>query len=121
MKLDLDYIKEILTQIENVADGISEQEVKVSETSPAEVKRQAYHYRILLDADLIDGRILDAGSRDGRAEFILYRGLTIHGHQALEAMRNDTIWNKVKSLVKSAGVAGVEKIPGLAIELFLKE
>lgn len=121
MKLELDYIKEILDQIEDVSDGISEHEIKISETSPEEVKRQAYHPRILLNAEFVDGRILGTSSMGGRSEMIFYKGLTMQGHQALEAMRNDTLWNKVKSLVKSAGADGVKQIPGLAIELLLKE
>ena len=43
--------------------------------------------------------------------------LTMSGHQALEAMDNNKVWEKIKSGVEKIGIAGLKQIPGLAIKL----
>jgi hypothetical protein len=119
MKLDLDFIKEILESIERDCDGITPIKIEVDNESSADEKRKAYHYRLLIKCEIVDGEIHDVGSFDGQAEWISYRGLTMMGHEALDGMRNDTLWNKIKDSVLQAGVQGLKQIPALALKLLV--
>lgn len=119
MKLDLDVIKEILESIEKDCDGISRNKINITDRSLLDEKKKAYHFRILIEGEIIDGEIRDVSSFDGREEWIFYKGLTMQGHQTLESMRNDTLWNKLKDIVLQAGVGGLKQIPSLAIKLLI--
>lgn len=50
---------------------------------------------------------------------ILNFRLTILGHQSLESINNDTIWDKIKNPIAKLGVEGLKQIPSLAIKLLL--
>lgn len=119
MKLDLDLIKEILESIEQDSDGITSVQIAIDERSAQDEKRKAYHYRLLIECGIIDGKIRNVGSFDGQAEWIGYKGLTMMGHQVLDGMRNDTLWNKIKDGVLQAGVSGLKQIPALALKLLV--
>lgn len=43
--------------------------------------------------------------------------LTLSGNQALEVMRTNKIWSKIKDNLKVLGVEGLKQIPSLAIRL----
>lgn len=43
--------------------------------------------------------------------------LTIHGHQTLESMNNNGIWEKIKGPLGKLGIEGLKQIPSLAIKL----
>lgn len=47
--------------------------------------------------------------------------LTMNGHQTLEAMSNNKIWTKVKVVLETMGIAGLKKIPGLALKLLMEQ
>lgn len=120
MKLDYAIIKEILIEIETQTDGITRWVDHVKNVSPEDEKLKAYHLKILVDAGIIDGRIAKYDFMDGGGEQkIIYTGLTLSGHEFLEAIRNDTLWNKIKDNAIEAGIAGLKQIPTLAIKLLL--
>jgi hypothetical protein len=120
MKFNLKLTKNILSEIENDSDGISEHKIDITESSASDEKEKAYHLRILIHHGIVDGRVHDVSTRDGRAEWIYYKGLTMQGHQILDVMRNDTLWNKLKNGVQEAGIEALKKIPALALELLMK-
>jgi predicted transcriptional regulator len=58
-----------------------------------------YHIKILAEADLIDAT--DASSSD--QYYYIPNALTWNGHEFLDAIRNDTVWNKLKQTIQEKG------------------
>ncbi len=132
MKLDYDLIKEILEKIES-GDGASiktiwHKDFKDSDERKQEYLRLRYHYKILFDNKLADGEVYELPHKNydgGGDDMILinfsYKALTLKGHETLEAMQNDTVWNKIKGSVKQAGITGVKQIPALALTWLMSQ
>ncbi len=96
MKRDMDLIRQILFKIEEantVTDGI---EMSFQGHSDDEI---AYHLKILRQAGLIDAVDVSAG---GHLAYIP-TSLTWAGQEFLEAARDDTKWNKAKSIIVQKG------------------
>ena len=132
MKLDYDCLQALLEDTENHCDGFNHIDIELNLERPDESKR-AYHYKLAIDQNLIHGTITEVGGgRSGSfggllvmgpgqtvAVGIAVSGLTMQGHQLLDAMRNDSIWRRIKDQAKMLGVEGLKQIPGLAIKLLL--
>lgn len=61
-----------------------------------------YHSALLIEAGFVDGDIITNG--DGYPANTVTIRLTWHGHEFLDAARNDTVWNKAREKVKSSGI-----------------
>jgi len=74
----------------------------------------AYHLKLLGQAGYID-----AEPTGGIAAFRWgVRSMTWEGHDFLDAIRNDTIWNRVKATVtEKGGGASVEVMKAIAIQI----
>ncbi|WP_257616486.1 DUF2513 domain-containing protein [Rodentibacter ratti] len=57
----------------------------------------AYHYKLLTNAGLIDSHDISSLEEENFAA----TSLTWQGHEFLDKIRNDSVWNKVKSTVQS--------------------
>ncbi len=80
MKRDWDLVREILLKVES---DTTDNEVLTPSSFPDEKKREvAYHVELLVEADLIDGRVIKT-MHSGPAEFIVMR-LTWSGHEFLD-------------------------------------
>ena len=98
MKRNWDLIRRILLKLEEKADTDSFLHSDQVKGYAAEVV--AYHYKLMADAELINiDDISDMGGEDYAA-----LSLTWQGHEFLDNIRNDTVWNKVKATIKSKGV-----------------
>lgn len=97
-----EIIREILLRLEstntpnanvnaNSFDGLPEQEV-------------AYNMRLLSEAGYIEARIMSSSSGDGKINAALALRLTNAGHDLLDTIRNESIWNKVKEKFTSNGL-----------------
>jgi hypothetical protein len=97
-----EIIREILLRLEstntpnanvnaNSFDGLPEQEV-------------AYNMRLLSEAGYIEARILSSSSGDGKINAALALRLTNAGHDLLDTIRNESVWNKVKEKFTSNGL-----------------
>ncbi len=124
MKLDYDLIKEILQTVEDNSDGVTRKNITISSfkthnESKQEYLRFNYHYKILFDIGLVVGESVEVYTTDSGMipSHFYYTGLTFEGHETLDAMRNDTVWNKIKGNAKKAGIDGVRAIPSLAISM----
>lgn len=102
MKRDMDLVRKILFEVEakkpfevihNLSiDGYDKQEI-------------AYHCEMMYQAGLIKyyhGE--DSDNYDG-VFFFQVQDLTWEGHDFLEAVRQDTIWNKTKKTIADKGIA----------------
>jgi hypothetical protein len=103
MKRDIDLVRQILSEMESRKsddqrpmqfDGWSDEEI-------------SYHIMLLCQANLIE--TTKASTRAGPC--LIPLSLTWEGHEFLDAARDDTRWNKMKSMVKEkAGAVGFEVI-----------
>lgn len=121
MKLDYQLIELILMKVEKEGDGFKSVRINSKDCkSEEEFIALAYHYKLLSENGLIDGKVDELPYKGNSVPIeIRFKDLTLLGHQALEAMKNNTIWGKIKSKVQELGVEGLKQIPALAIKLFL--
>lgn len=111
MKRDWDVVRLILTKLEELPDPLStltyidfyaDDRIK-PDADLTELDRQvSYHMELLIEAGLVVGTMDDAVTLYAK-EFRAYR-LTWAGHEFLEAIRNDTVWNKTKDTFASRGL-----------------
>lgn len=124
MKLDYDLIRRILEKIE--ADSVpgsplsSGALVSLAEESGQQAQATIdYHLQVLHDDRLVVIVTMGPGRTYSVPGLIMVDRLSAEGHRVLDAMRNDTIWNKIKDAAKGLGREGLKQIPGLAIKLLL--
>jgi len=96
MKRDMELVRAILLATEAHPKGSGWIDVKIEGYSQEEV---AYHVKLLADAGLIEAHDLTT-----QGDFCWKpSSLTWHGHEFLDAVRNDTVWAKTKEVVKEKG------------------
>ena len=96
MKRNWDTIREILIRLEDMppekdclqlADFLSDRAYEFS-----------YHVELLIEAGLIHGEMSKTIGRHA-SNFLAIR-MTWEGHEFLDAIRSDTVWQKAKELVR---------------------
>ncbi|WP_439259495.1 DUF2513 domain-containing protein [Lonepinella sp. BR2930] len=97
MKRDWDLIRRILLTLEQKADRSP---LFSDQIANYDAENVAYHFKIMNDAGLIDG---ENSSVIGAFNYTAY-GLTWQGHEFLDQIRNDSIWNKIKSTLRSKSI-----------------
>ena len=117
MKRDWDFVRDLLTGIEedkDIFEALPEQP-KWGDISEAEFQDQLAQYHaieqrffghleLLVDNGYVDGIKL-MRSADGQFSYGTFGPrLTMAGHDLLDTMRSKSIWEKVKSTAKSKGI-----------------
>jgi len=98
MKRDMDLVRKILLAVEELPPTIVQpRTLSIPDASDPIVNE---HVHLLDEAGLIEA--IDASTR-GSAAWIPMR-LTWEGHEFLESMRNESVWNKAKSELASRGL-----------------
>ena len=98
---DMDLVRDILIWMERGAPR---------EERPAkdDDRKFAYHCRIMKDAGLIDAAVIEEPACRGSLISVPVRAnvksLAWKGHEALDAIRNDTVWQKTKSKIAEHGL-----------------
>ena len=99
MKRSLDLIREILISVEEYQpERISSLQTLSPEDFSGTEAENYHHIKMLLDAGLIDlaGQPLMSG------EFPI-NGMTMTGHDFLDAIRDQTVWDRTKDRIGQAG------------------
>jgi len=96
MKRDINLIKEILLQMEKHNDLLHAVEINISDKSQAEI---SYHIMLLHQAGLIKAE--DVSGTNSFSWIPI--SLTWQGHEFLDAVRNDTVWTKLKAKLSEQG------------------
>ncbi len=98
MKRDMELIRKILFYIEE--NGDSETLIRQWDIEGHNFKEVSYHVKLLVERGLVNGR------DSGISQYLLWYAdsLTWEGHDFLDAIKNDTIWEKVKAGIKSKGL-----------------
>ena len=127
MNLDYELLENILRHIKDVSDGQERHSVTRNTYSDSSIQSAllcdsfdifAYHFDILVDNEFINGQIVRPGLGGHRSvSSASFFNLTLQGHQLLESMGNQTIWNQIKIRAHALGVEGLKQVPGLAISL----
>lgn len=126
MKINYDFIKEILSVMEESKKSFTDldsliKNLEINLSNENSVHKLRHHLNILVGAFLIKSEFAHNGFRlDSTGGFNLFNinfELTLLGHQTLEAMNNDKVWKKIVGTVKTLGIEGVKQIPALAIAL----
>jgi hypothetical protein len=91
MKRDMDLIRTILQRVESDESARPKQPLEIPEHTPEEIN---YHIALLNDAGFVDATI--RGSGQSSVSLAAIQRLTWHGHEFLDAARDDTIWRKAK-------------------------
>ena len=99
MKRDLDLVRQVMAQIEALPAGPPVQ----YRTSEIEDPVLLAHFELAIAAGLVNGKI--ARSQGARGDVISISGLTWEGHEWLEMVRSQEIWNEVKTSLMAHGAA----------------
>ncbi len=136
MKLDLDYLRLILQTIEDHEFSqmnsfllLQKLELPIQCTSTVDCDNPRHnefdkfikHIQNLLDLGSISGKPGFAINHNNSITFVLTNYcLTIEGTKLLESMKNDTLWNKIKSNLQVISFETLKTMPALALQLLLK-
>ncbi len=99
MKRDMELIRKILFKIEDTVDNTAKHNLTIEGYTMEQV---AYHCAILYEGGYIYGYKPQYGSNNIYS-FCVGR-LTWEGHDFLDKIREDTIWNKTKETIKEKGL-----------------
>lgn len=95
MQRNWDLIRRILLKLEEKADPRSL--LQPDEINGYDSITVSYHFKLLNNAELITATSLCSTEQYRYAAI----SLTWQGHELLDQIRNDSIWNKVKSTLQS--------------------
>jgi len=113
MKRDLDLLRDIMIYLEdNLAPGehIQSTNITLYDGSDEEYKKLSEHIKLLIDDGLIEtAKPLIA---QGFSIFMINR-ITSKGHDFLDALRSETVWNQTKEKMQEIGGYTL----GVAIEI----
>lgn len=116
MKLNVDCIRDILISVEELEFGESCTILDLSEILPSYTEDQLEYHCL----QLVDGGFLKASTYTplGSTTYIRQiEGLTMQGHQFLEDIRSDNIWNQTKSAAKTIGVESLHALKDIATSI----
>lgn len=101
MKRNWDTIREIIIRLEEKTD--KDYALRLSNFPKERSSEISYHVELLIEAGLVHGEM---SKTIGLAvhDFIITR-LTWQGHELLDAIKSDTIWNKTKQSFLSKGLS----------------
>lgn len=106
MKRDWDVIKELLNELEPLHqfNGLHLQVYYIGENqSPERAIHKMEMARLLIEKNYITGMISRTIAPGGFAE-ISNITLTFDGHNLLETLNDNTLWNKIKTLAKEKSI-----------------
>lgn len=103
MKRDFDLVRELLFYFEQKPDMSP-----VLYSDPPAIKGSSrdavkYHLILLYQGGLVDGEPIRSSTSDRIIDMGAVFALTWEGHEFLEKVRSDSVWEKTKSKVISAG------------------
>jgi len=99
MKRDMEVIRKVLLAIEEQFEDVAIYNLKVDDLG---MKTIAYHCNLLYDA----GYVSDYKAQYAEDEIYTFgvSSLTWEGHEFLDKIRDDTIWNKTKEKIAKKGL-----------------
>lgn len=99
MKRDMELVRKILFTIEETVDNVAECNFKVDNYSMEQV---AYHCALLFEGGYIENYKGQYGS--GELYTFVVGRLTWEGHDLLDKIRSDSVWNRTKETIINRGL-----------------
>jgi hypothetical protein len=96
MKRDMDTVRQILLAVAAASEP-------VEQLDDCDDSVFSYHVAILIEGGLVRGDVSDGPNLQPMAGSIFR--LTWHGHEFLDAARNDTVWQKTTGTVRAKGLS----------------
>ena len=99
MTRDWEIIRAILVRLEesNTPNSV----VNMQDFEGIEEQSVAYNMRLLRDENCIEANILETSTGDNLIGAAIARRLTPKGHDLLDSIRNETVWNQIKDKFQS--------------------
>jgi len=97
MKRDWDIIRDILLKLE-----AKDEVVTLNDFSEEKAREYSYHVELLIEAKLLRGE-MDSAIGLNISDFSI-ESLTWEGHDFLDAIKSDTVWVKIKSVLAKQGL-----------------
>jgi hypothetical protein len=101
VKRNWDTIREILTRLEEI--NPAEAHLELANFPVNRAAEISYHMELLIEAGLIEGQMTKYIEQEIPAFFV--SRLTWSGHEFLDAIRSNTVWEKTKKTIVSKGLA----------------
>ena len=95
MKRDWDCIRAILVALEDKAEASGDMPPNAVEGFDRE--NVSYNMKIMIQAGLIEG--IHKGELSGA------RAMTWEGHELLDKIRSEKLWNRIKTMARQQGIA----------------
>jgi len=141
MDLDIDYLKNLLDcakkgkfkvnndEFNTSTNGIDDYQTRyfgritsptsdIEKVEKNELEKFHYHLKILFDNNFLYGEMKAVVI--GEYPYFKILGLTLQGHQFLEATENKPLIEKITKSIKSISLSTIEKIPALAVGALLQ-
>ncbi|MGY3717174.1 DUF2513 domain-containing protein [Sutcliffiella cohnii] len=93
MKRDMDLVRKILVHLESKEDVFKSSPVIIE---GYDVKTVSYHLKLMFQAGLIEAHSLYSDDRGSWSA----KSLTWNGHEFLNAVKQDSLWNDLKTRAK---------------------
>ena len=100
MKRNWETIRELLTKVEECT--LPGEQVRLSSFPKERSAEISYHMALLFEAGLVHGQMVQTLSPSVK-DFLAQR-LTWDGHEFLDSIQSDTVWNKTKKVFTEQGV-----------------
>jgi len=115
MKRNWEVIKEILIAVEGSESPLNAK-ITLESFDDSKLDVYYYHFDMLCGTNLVDSSI-DMGQHG--IKYFNIQSLTFEGHDFLDTIRSDTVWNKVKELSMKKSIEltfdSIKKLSALAI------
>lgn len=100
MKRNWDTIRELLAKVEECT--LPTDMVRLVNFPPERHAEIAYHMALLIEAGLVQGQVVKTIGPEVKDFFA--QKLTWSGHELIDSIRSDTVWNKTKTFFVEKGV-----------------
>ena len=100
MERNWDLVRHILLKLEQLGDTRSV--LQPEDVPPYDAESVSYHIRLLSEGGLIEARCAESKTSEMRCW--AFR-MTWNGHEFLDRIRDQTVWNQVKSTSRQRGIA----------------
>lgn len=98
MKRDWEIVRKLLLALEQLGDTHS----CIESLDAIDDETTAYHIRLLIGSGLITGECREAVNMPLRC---MAEAMTWEGHEFLDKIRSDGVWNKTKAIAREKGLS----------------
>lgn len=111
MERDLTLVRDILEAVAAHPKPVGWVPLNIPNRTADEI---SYHVKLMVDADLVEAKDVSTTTLFSWKP----QRLTWQGHEFLDAVRNETVWNRVRKVIQDkGGNASFEVVKELAIQI----